>query len=246
MHDSTSFRSQQEGFTLIELLVTIAILATLLSILIPVSQRAMIAADLAVCASNQRQISAATKAYLADNNGIYMDHRFQNGGPPPHDPHRSNPEWTWFDALMPYLSDGVFHCPDYAESTLDAHNIGIGQNCFFLSQMDHRHGETGGTRIASEKDFPAAAIKNPSMCIEYGDSEKKWGREWGLSLWWPLINRAQEGIAVDRHGGAGVVTFADGHAKIYRDPDNEINPKQDNTAEYIEFWDPLQRRHLWP
>ena len=224
----------------------IAILAILLAILIPVAQRVMIHANLAVCASNQRQISAATKLYLADNDGIYMDHRYNVGTAPPYDPTRHPAEYTWFDALLPYLTEGVYHCPDYPESGFNAHDIGIGQNSFFLGQMDHRDGETGGTRIASKKDFPVALVRQPSMCIEYGDSEKKWGSFWGLTLWWPYINQAQEGVASHRHGGAGVVTFVDGHSKIFRNPDQDINPSRDNSAEYIEYWDPLQRRDLWP
>ena len=42
------------------------------------------------------------------------------------------------------------------------------------------------------------------------------------------------------------VVFADGHVRSYDDPDRTINPKRDNTAEYIENWDPLQRRHAFP
>jgi len=41
-------------------------------------------------------------------------------------------------------------------------------------------------------------------------------------------------------------TFADGHSKIFYDPDNEINPKRDKTGEYLEFWDPRQRTDLYP
>jgi hypothetical protein len=42
------------------------------------------------------------------------------------------------------------------------------------------------------------------------------------------------------------VVFVDGHVRSYDDPDRTINPKRDNTAEYIENWDPQQRRHAFP
>jgi hypothetical protein len=39
--------------------------------------------------------------------------------------------------------------------------------------------------------------------------------------------------------------FVDGHVRSYDDPDRTINPKRDNTAEYIENWDPQQRRNAF-
>jgi hypothetical protein len=33
--------------------------------------------------------------------------------------------------------------------------------------------------------------------------------------------------------------------RSYDDPDKTINPKSDNTAEYIENWDPQQRRNAF-
>ena len=66
-----------------------------------------------------------------------------------------------------------------------------------------------------------------------------------MTLWWPFINRANEGVASDRHANSAAVAFADGHVQIYRDPDRTINPRQDNTAEFIENWDPKQRHHAF-
>ena len=57
------------GFTLVELLVVIGIIALLLSILLPTMNRARQSAFTLVCASNQRQLAAATAGYANDQNG---------------------------------------------------------------------------------------------------------------------------------------------------------------------------------
>jgi prepilin-type N-terminal cleavage/methylation domain-containing protein len=57
------------GFTLIELLVVIAVLAVLLAILIPVTQKARELGQRAVCLSNLRQLTLAWTQYAEDNDG---------------------------------------------------------------------------------------------------------------------------------------------------------------------------------
>ena len=57
------------GFTLIELLVVVAIIALLISILLPSLSRARAQAKLSVCASNLRQIGTGVHLYAADYEG---------------------------------------------------------------------------------------------------------------------------------------------------------------------------------
>jgi prepilin-type N-terminal cleavage/methylation domain-containing protein len=57
------------GFTLVELLVVIGVIALLVSILLPVLNKAREAAARTACASNMRQVATALNAYLADNRG---------------------------------------------------------------------------------------------------------------------------------------------------------------------------------
>lgn len=69
------------GFTLIELLVTIAILAILAGLLIPMVGRARQKATMATCANNLRQIMIACINYADDHSGRYPDAQRQYGFP---------------------------------------------------------------------------------------------------------------------------------------------------------------------
>jgi prepilin-type N-terminal cleavage/methylation domain-containing protein/prepilin-type processing-associated H-X9-DG protein len=69
----------RKGFTLIELLVVIAIIAVLAAILFPVFAKARKAAQASNCQSNLKQIGAAFKMYLTDNNDTYPTNRGING-----------------------------------------------------------------------------------------------------------------------------------------------------------------------
>lgn len=61
---------RRRGFTLVELLVIIGIIAVLISLLLPVLNKAREQARRAVCANNVRQIAYGAIAYAQDNQGI--------------------------------------------------------------------------------------------------------------------------------------------------------------------------------
>ena len=64
---------KKNAFTLIELLVVVAIIALLLSILLPALKAAKKYAALAVCLSNQKSISQAWLIYAENNDGWLVD-----------------------------------------------------------------------------------------------------------------------------------------------------------------------------
>lgn len=62
-------------FTLIELLVVVAIIAILLSILLPSLHNARYKAKLALCASNQAQVTRANITYAISNDGKFVNRK---------------------------------------------------------------------------------------------------------------------------------------------------------------------------
>ena len=107
------------GFTLIELLVVVAIIALLVSILLPSLQQARELARRAVCAANSHQIAMAQVMYAQDNNGWTTDLK--------RDDRYGFTSWhPWTDRHVPvlmgvgllipdYAADGhLFYCPSFA------------------------------------------------------------------------------------------------------------------------------------
>lgn len=77
---------KRKGFTLIELLVVVAIIALLISILLPSLSRARELAKRAVCASNLRGIGQGCHIYSNDNTESFPQHYYQSneqGASPP-------------------------------------------------------------------------------------------------------------------------------------------------------------------
>jgi len=64
-------RHRSDGFTLIELLVVVAIIALLLSILLPSLQKARAQAKAVLCATNQHSIGQAIHSYLSEQRGQF-------------------------------------------------------------------------------------------------------------------------------------------------------------------------------
>ncbi len=91
-------------FTLIELLVVVAIIALLISILVPALQGAREKAKAAVCLSNLRQMGIALQLYGMDYNEQI---------PPSDCPFADSPEESWWlHSLLPYSKAKLlYRCP---------------------------------------------------------------------------------------------------------------------------------------
>ncbi|MGE0479605.1 MAG: type II secretion system protein [Phycisphaerae bacterium] len=100
------------GFTLIELLVVVAIIALLISILLPSLQRAREQGKATVCRSNLHQLALATTYYAQENNDNFP---YIIGSDPDGDGIRANAPFYQYHQLFlfrPYIKElKMFRCP---------------------------------------------------------------------------------------------------------------------------------------
>lgn len=85
---------KRSAFTLVELLVVVAIIAILLTLIMPAMRSAREQAKGASCISNQKQIAIAYQYYASDYDGRQMDFDYA--------------EKYWFRQIAPYLGDYTF------------------------------------------------------------------------------------------------------------------------------------------
>lgn len=91
-------QNKPKAFTLVELLVVIGIIALLISILLPSLNKARLAAQQVVCASNMRQMSLAYNMYANEFNGTLVPYNSDFKG--------------WRDYLLAYAPAAkLYKCP---------------------------------------------------------------------------------------------------------------------------------------
>lgn len=89
------------AFTLVELLVVIAVLALLLSVLLPSLGRAQRAGRSVQCLGNIRSLLMAHVLYVQDHDGCFVDVGLGHGGGP------GDPERSWISTLSEYYGSSL-------------------------------------------------------------------------------------------------------------------------------------------
>ena len=95
-------QARKKAFTLVELLVVVAIIAILISILLPALNKARAVANMIACQSNLRQIGMAMMNYAMDNKQVLPEKSHDGSSP-------NSPDYVtiWQGGVIPNANDSM-------------------------------------------------------------------------------------------------------------------------------------------
>ena len=224
---------RRSGFTLIELLVVIAIIGILMSLLLPALGKSKTKAYQVVCVNNFRQLTAAWKMYSDDSGGklvspFYFQHNIVNSNAwvrgsmdddtrtyPRVEPgvlDSTNVNGIKLGSLYRYTqSPGVYHCPADMSKT----NNTLRVRSYSLN------GWMGGTWVKGQSNYmvfkrETEIVRPPASGAWVFIDEHERSINDG---WFAVDMKGDRGLLdapATRHNTSYALSFADGHAEIWK------------------------------
>ena len=194
------------GFTLVELLVVIGIIAVLIALLLPVLGQARQSARRTACLSNLRQLTAAVISYAIDHDGRVVSSDTNDRGT--WDTSGDGIDTIRHGALSAYVKNpAIYLCPN--------DNVHYWRT---YSMNDYFNGTWDPPNYPKVKYL--TAIKNPVATYVFIEEFDARGYNEGSFV----IDKYPGNTWIDYpapwHLGAGMISFADGHALawVWSDP----------------------------
>lgn len=236
----TGGEGRTAGFTLVELLVVIAVVGVLASLLFPALARARVKGQTAVCVGNHRQLSLALHLYAGDaedrlpyNHGAagtlaaVASGRYDNWATSllnwELDPSNTNLHWLRAGGLGPFLGGGVgvYRCPaDRVLSPIqraagwDGRARSVSLNAMVGDAGEFMAGGRNTNNPYYRQYLRLGDIRAVSDIFTFIDEHPDSVND-GY-----FLNRVGRAEWVDLpgsgHGGAGVLSFLDGHGEVRR------------------------------
>lgn len=223
-----SHLARHAGFTLVELMVVVAIIATLLSILLPSLSDARRQAMTTHCLSNMRNMQVAHAMYMASNNDHFINVGLAHGGL------HANEETAWINTLREYYGADLLHRSPVDDSPYwdqpipgtggQMRRTSYGVNDYLTPALPF---STRYLRLQSVPR-PHATVQFVIMTFGHQSHEVEFAGSDHVHayLWWNSIPRLRPALAsrhvqIDAHGGPPMDTqsrsnygYLDGHAEI--------------------------------
>ena len=206
-------KKSDSAFTLIELLVVVAVIAMLLSVMMPALTRAKEAGKRSVCLSNAKSLAAGWLVYVQENDGRFPISYASNDGwirpipgyitNPAQAPAALQDEAIEKGLLYPYMeTTKVYRCPIAKKNEFRTYSMTHAMNGSSMAK------DYGGIVLSKITE-----IKNTGSRIVFLDD---YANDWDAA--WIIYNNREQwwNTTPIRHGSGGnVFSFADGHSEFW-------------------------------
>ncbi|HYE33440.1 MAG TPA: prepilin-type N-terminal cleavage/methylation domain-containing protein [Methylomirabilota bacterium] len=229
---------RERGFTLIEMLICIAVIAILVSLLLPAVSRASEHGRKTVCVGNLKQLQLAWQTYADENDGKLLPNTINDLG----DRTKSGSLW-WIQGLLDFSAANTDNTntallvnPHYARIATQIREPRIFKCPSDRSQISLRNAAAKAARVRSyslnlyvggqahcypektlfgPQKLQAFAQHDPTSVFTFIDTHPD-------SLFYPSFDPGPEkfwswvDVPSSLHNGSGVLAFADGHVATKR------------------------------